>query len=144
MKPKITAAIERARERYIAEEFVDNIASEEIDAYDADKAKIVNGFSAPTTLVVASGEITVSTTKKFLFHKVDTEGGAAADNLTVINGGRVGTLLALMDVSAARQVTLVDGANINISGNKLLLHDSVRGILICLSPGVWTRFGQWI
>jgi len=55
-----------------------------------------------STLTIASGAITVTAG----FHLVDTEGGAATDDLDTINGGVDGRILVLMAANGARDVVV--------------------------------------
>jgi hypothetical protein len=65
-------------------------------------------------LTIAAGVITVETS----WHRVDTQGGAGADDLDTINGGNDGTILILQQVAAARDVTLKDGVdNLRLAGD---------------------------
>lgn len=73
-------------------------------------------LGAPTTCVIASDTITITRS----YHFVDTEGGAATDNLSTINGGETGNILILRTTNSARDVTLKDG-----TGNLLLAGDCV-------------------
>ena len=57
------------------------------------------------TLTIASGAITVTKS----YHKVDTEGAAATDDLDTINGGTDGDILILRTANAARDVTVKNG-----------------------------------
>jgi hypothetical protein len=69
-------------------------------------------------LEISSGAITVTQT----YHQVDTEGSAASDELTMINGGTDGDVLVLLPLSAARDVKIVDGTgNIRCGGNDIIL-----------------------
>lgn len=70
------------------------------------------------TQVIASGVITANQTAT----RVDTEGGAATDDLDTINGGIDGSLLILRTQSNARDVTVKDG-----TGNLFLSGDCVLG-----------------
>ena len=72
---------------------------------------------SPTAVTVSGGIIAVTKS----YHTVDTEGGAAADDLDTINGGEDGDLLVLRIVAAARKVTVKDGTgNLEITGDCVL------------------------
>jgi len=60
-------------------------------------------FGPPgTTLLIASGAITITRSR----HRIDTEGLAATDILTTINGFADGDILHLQTVSASRVITV--------------------------------------
>jgi len=70
-----------------------------------------------SVLTIASDTITVTNS----FHKIDTEGGAATDNLATINGGESGQRITLKTVSSTRDVTMKDGTgNLNLAGDFLM------------------------
>jgi hypothetical protein len=85
---------------------------------------------ARTDLVIASDAITVTSA----YHRVDTEGGAATDNLSTISGMAVGQVVILASTASARDITVKHG-----TGNIFLLNntDFVLGnsrdhiVLIC-------------
>jgi hypothetical protein len=66
-------------------------------------------------LTIAGGEIIVSNSQ----HRIDTENGAAVDDLTSIHG-TLGQLLFLRTVSNARSVTIVDNTTSLLAGNFLM------------------------
>lgn len=59
-------------------------------------------LSTPSTLTIASGEITVTQSQ----HSVGTEGGGATDDLETINGGSAGEVLILRKVVDSNTVVL--------------------------------------
>lgn len=77
------------------------------------QASFIN-MGAGSTLTISGGEITVTES----FHRIDTEGGAATDDLDTINGGSTGDLLILASVAYARDPTLKDATgNLNLVGD---------------------------
>jgi len=67
-----------------------------------------------STLTIASDAITITTG----YHLVDTESGAATDNLATINGGETGQILVLRSVNSGRDVTVKDSTgNIRLAGD---------------------------
>ena len=62
-------------------------------------------LSAPTTLTIAGGVVTVTQTQ----HLIDTEGAAASDDLDTVTGGEAYPVLILRPASGARTVTLKHG-----------------------------------
>lgn len=77
---------------------------------------IGTGADAPST--ISSGVITA--TKSYM--RVDTEAGAATDNLDTINGGSDGDILILKQTSGSRDVTVKDS-----TGNIILAGDFTFG-----------------
>jgi hypothetical protein len=76
-------------------------------------AGMVNLGPSPT-LVIAAGVITATKS----YHKVDTEGGAATDNLDTINGGTDGDVIILRTANVARDVTIKNGTgNLRTAGD---------------------------
>ena len=65
---------------------------------------MINMGPSPT-LTIASDTITVTKS----YHKIDTEGAAATDNLSTINGGTDGDLLILRSTNVARDITIKNG-----------------------------------
>ncbi len=96
-----------------------------------------------TALTIAAGEITVNQS----WHRVDTEGAAAADNLDLIQGGQEGDQLYLQVVSAARVVTVRHNAgNIKTaSGSHVALNDQNRILHLMYAGTLWCEVGegQW-
>lgn len=79
-----------------------------------------------TTATIASGVITCTTGRMI----IDTEGAAASDDLTTINGGVEGRLLELTIASGSRTVTLLETGNIRMGPGSSLLLD---GIFQCVT-----------
>lgn len=78
-------------------------------------ASVAGLFNLPrSTLTISGGIVTVTQS----CHLIDTEGGAATDNLDTINGGTDGDILILRSANAARDTTVKDGTgNLNIAGD---------------------------
>ena len=65
-------------------------------------------------LTISGGMVTVTGS----YHRVDTEGGAASDDLDTINGGTAGDLLIVRAEDNARTVVCKDGAgNLQLAGD---------------------------
>jgi hypothetical protein len=64
------------------------------------------GVGAHSLVEVAGGAITVTQTH----HTVETESLAATDDLTTINGGKVGDIVILRSVSTSRKTTIKHNA----------------------------------
>lgn len=65
------------------------------------------------TVTISTGAITVTQD----IHWVDTEGAAASDDLTTINGGHDGQILTLRAADAARTVVVKDGSTLRLAGD---------------------------
>ena len=84
-------------------------------------------LDGPVVLTIAAGAITVTNS----FHKIDTEGGAATDDLTTINGGVNGMLLILAGNSNLRDVTLKDASvNLHLAGDFTMANANYKITLI--------------
>ena len=84
------------------------------------------GFLNSGTLTIAAGVINVLGS----FYFVDTEGGAATDDLDSIVGLVTGEFLLLQSVSAARVITARDGiGNIQLAGNFVFNNPNDRLLL---------------
>jgi hypothetical protein len=97
-----------------------------------------------TELTIASGVITVTLSR----HQIDTEGDAATDELTQINGGAIGDVLYLRSVSSARVPTLThDATKIFLAGRQNLTLDSEYMVVelqcIATSPNcLWVQVNE--
>lgn len=90
-------------------------------ASDVPVASVSSLFDAAgTTKTISAGVITKGSAK-ITWHKVDTEGAAATDDLDTISGGAAGDILFLSTVDNARDVTLKDNTgNLRLTGDLLL------------------------
>jgi hypothetical protein len=71
-------------------------------------------------IIIASGAITCPSDNSVTYVLVDTEGGAATDDLVTINGGFEGQIVYFSTTSSSRDVTFKDG-----TGNLNLVSDFV-------------------
>ena len=79
------------------------------------------------SIIIASGAITLPNGGNAIF-VVDTEGGAATDDLDTINGGFLGQMATFAQTSSARDITFKDGTgNLRLAGDFTLnnLQDSI-------------------
>lgn len=82
-------------------------------------------------LTLASDAITVTG----CYHRVDTQGGAATDNLATINGAATGQILILQSVASSRDVTVKNGTgNIFLAGSDFVL-DNSRDFIVLICTG---------
>lgn len=90
-------------------------------------------------LVIASGSITVTHS----YHIVDTEGGAATDDLTNINGGVDGQILVIRSLTFSRDITIKHNAgNILLSGLTDKILDNIADKITLIYDGAldkWTE-----
>lgn len=78
-------------------------------------------YDSKTTATISSGAITATSS----YMQLDTEGGAATDDLDTINGGEIGMEITIQGTDAARVITVKDsGGNFYLSGDCVL--DSPR------------------
>lgn len=82
-------------------------------------------------LTLASDAITVTG----CYHRVDTQGGAATDDLATISGAAVGQILILQSVASSRDVTVKNGTgNIFLAGSDFVL-DNSRDFIVLICTG---------
>jgi hypothetical protein len=99
----------------------------------AQNGKLVLGPG--TTLTISAGAITATGS----FHFVDTQGGAAADDLDTINGGVTGQILLLRSVSGARDVTLKNGTGNLQLGADVTLGTAADMVFLMWVGAYWAR-----
>jgi carbonic anhydrase/acetyltransferase-like protein (isoleucine patch superfamily) len=89
-------------------------------------------------LTIASNTITVTGG----FHKVDTEGDAATDDLDTVNGGIIGQVLVLRSDDNTRDTTLTDGTgNLRLNGN-FTLSNVTDTITLIYTGSVWLEVSR--
>lgn len=94
-----------------------------------------------TDATIAAGVITVDTP----YMRVDTEGGAASDDLTTINGGASGQILVIQTVNSGRDVTVVHGTgNIYLHGAANFTLNGTRDKLMLINQlgTEWNEIGR--
>lgn len=86
-----------------------------------------------TLKTIAGGAFTATSN----YHRVDTEGAAATDDLDTINGGVVGMLLVLQSQANTRVVTVRDNAgNIQLAGSaNFALNNIFDKLMLIYTPG---------
>ncbi len=83
-------------------------------------------------LTIASDAITVTNS----YHRIDTEGAAATDNLATINGGTNFQVVMLQTVGSSRDVTVKHGTgNIYLNGSADFVLDNSRDVLVLVKTG---------
>jgi len=92
-------------------------------------------LGAPIDLIIASDAITITQTR----HRIDTQGGAAADDLSTINGGAEGDQLVLSIASDSRVVTIKHGVgNIFLAGGTdVIVNDSDQVLVLYYVNAKW-------
>jgi len=87
-----------------------------------------------TTLALASNAITVTDS----YHRIDTEGAAATDQLDTINGGSDGDLLILQATAAGRVITARhQTGNLFLQGGNNLAMDNLNIMTLIHDGGNW-------
>jgi len=96
------------------------------------------GLRDASTLTISNGAITVTQSN----HTVDTEGGAALDELTTINGGNPGDILILRPANSNRDI-LIKGngqGNIFTFDRSDILLDTITSVVMLIKVSVG---GNW-
>jgi hypothetical protein len=99
-----------------------------------------HGYFADS-IVIASGAITLPNGGNAIF-VVDTEGGAATDDLDTINGGFLGQLATFSQTSSARDIVFKDGTgNLRLAGDFAMdaLQDSIT---LYYNGAVWVEIAR--
>lgn len=96
-------------------------------------------LSNAVEVTISSGVIAYTNS----YHKVDTEGNAATDDLVTISGGSAGKTLWLRLENAARQVVLKHGTgNIFLSGSEDVTLETTAQVVHLLCVGTaWVQIG---
>lgn len=114
--------------------------TQNIDAagYDLSDLGKLN-FDDATTLAVSSGVITITQS----YHYVDTEGGAASDDLDTINGGTAGDILYLRAADSSRTVVIKHGAGniVTPNGNDYNLDNTDKVVVLIFDGTSWHLVG---
>jgi hypothetical protein len=97
-------------------------------------------YEDAAALTIAAGVIT----RTQVYHRVDTQGGGATDNLDTINGGTEGDILVIRPENDAR--TIVVRHNIGniwlINGSDITLDDAEDHLLLIYDGTVWSSLGD--
>jgi hypothetical protein len=99
-------------------------------------------FSTGNSSVLTISSDAVTATKSY--HEIDTEGGAASDNLATINGGSTGDFLIIQSVDGARDVVVKHATgNILLSGSAdFTLGSSNNRLFLHHRGGFWFELGR--
>lgn len=103
---------------------------------------VIDTLVAPSiSYTIINGGITVTNLEanKINYVFVDTEGGAATDDLDSIFGGVTNTLLLLRSTHNDRDVTLTNGTSLEIGANFTLNDTSDTILLLCKETNVWLQ-----
>jgi hypothetical protein len=89
------------------------------------------------TLTIATGVVTVDNTASR--YSLETEGGAATDDLTSITGGTAGQIIVLRDSNSAHDVTIKNAGTLYLAAADFVMSDIFQVIvLICTTaPSTW-------
>lgn len=109
------------------------LVKEDLNQYIRDNQNFLKSnvaWGAATELTISSGAVT----KTQSYHKIDTEGDAASDDLDTINGGSEGEVQVIRSVSSARVVRVRTGmGNIEMTADVIL--DEVGKMLTLIHDG---------
>lgn len=112
---------------------------QEIAALRADLERLKTQENQRLTLVLPRSDLTIASdavTVVGSYHRVDTEAGAATDNLATINGGVSYQIVVLQTVNNARDVTVKHGTgNIYLNGSADFTLDHSRDVLVLIKTG---------
>ncbi len=90
---------------------------------------------------IASDAITVSISSKSV--RVGSEGAAATDNLTTINGGYIGQIIILRGLSISQVITVADNTgNINLSGGSFVLGNGDDTLTLLWTGTKWIELSR--
>jgi hypothetical protein len=90
-------------------------------------------IGVPVSLTIASGIVT----KTDVYHLIDTEGGAASDDLDTINNGVVGDILIISAKDDTHTVVVKDGTgNLDLMGD-FSLDNAKDTITLIYTGSVW-------
>lgn len=90
-----------------------------------------------SALTISAGVVTVTTG----FHRIDTQGAVASDDLDTVSGGENGKILVLANVANGRTVVVKNGSgNIRLAGSDFSL-DNVRDSLTLIYYG---SLNEWV
>ena len=89
---------------------------------------------------IAVGVITASSS----YIRMDTEGGAAADDLDTINGGSVGDIIVIRQVNATRDITIKHNTgNCRLAGGADFTFDTARATMMLIYSGIeWLEISR--
>lgn len=114
----------------------EKLTKEDLNTYIRDNQNFLKtnvAWGAAAELTIASGAIT----KTQSFHKIDTEGDAASDDLDTISGGAEGEIIAIRIVDASRKVTVKNGTgNIALDAD-VLLYDTGEILMLIYDGSNW-------
>lgn len=110
------------------------------DLYSTFKMSGFFGFGSSSGVVLSSGVVTLSKS----YTKIDTEGGAASDDLDCLNGGSIGDVVIISSVASTRDVVVKDGVCIKLAGNADFTLDSNVDTLtlLRLDSGGWLELSR--
>ena len=88
----------------------------------------------PQDLTISFGEINIDRH----YHRVDTQNQDPTDNLSSINGGKVGDMIVLQTLDSSRDVTVKDlSGNLDLAGDFVMNDTADKIMLIRVSVTSW-------
>lgn len=100
------------------------------------------GYAEFQSVTISGGVITLDGEYPFRVLTVDTEGGAATDDLDSISGGTDGERVILQSTDNSRTVIIKDGAGLLLQANFSLNHTNDCMELLRISDGVWKEVNR--
>lgn len=95
-----------------------------------------------TEYTTASGEITITDTKKIRYITISIENGATTGNLTKINGGHSGELLIMEVKTGTDELTVKDSEDIVLQEIDFPLTGKNKLTCICHGPSKWHELAR--
>ena len=101
------------------------------------------GIGSPTALTISGGAVTISKTNRMVWYTIDTEDGAATDDLDTINGGSPGQFLLIQPADSGRTVVCKNSAVLPLQRQSDFAMNNVADslFLVCLRAGIWKECG---
>ena len=95
------------------------------------------GYAEFQSVTISGGVITLDGEYPFRILTVDTEGGAATDDLDSISGGTNGERVILQSADNARTVVIKDGAGLLLQADFSLNNTADKIELLKIADGIW-------
>lgn len=92
-----------------------------------------------STIIISSGAITAPVKPNSMI-RIDTEGGAATDELVTISGGTIGQMITLKPVSGTKVTTIKNGTgNIRLASGDIVLSSTTMSLLLMFDGYNWSE-----
>jgi hypothetical protein len=104
-----------------------------VEAFDAKGLRTIATYDT-----IASGAITVDSAQCLV--EIETEGGAASDDLNTINGGANGQILILMGNGSVHVVNVTNAGNIDLGASPRVLSSQHDYVVLFYYATIWHEF----